>query len=418
LEVFGGNILKVLGIVAEYNPFHNGHLYHIEKSKKMINADAVVCVISGNFVQRGNTSIVDKWTKAEMALLNGADLVIELPVIYSISSAENFAEGAMKLLNSLGIVDAFSFGSECGDIKILDNIANVLYEEPSEYKTMLNRELATGCSFPKAREKALLLYLNDIRKYANVLSSPNNILGIEYLKALKKYGYHLYPMTLQRIGEGYNSTALNYNYISSTAIRQLIAAERFSETIDVIPESVYSLLKDKIECGEIVEDLAVFEREILYSIRSMTIEEISQIPDVAEGLEYSIKEAGNSCNNLHDLISFVKSKRYTMTRIYRILVYILLKITKLDMENISKIKQPYVRVLGFTNKGEGILSEICGRNPRLPVITSLKQFINCNSNKLLRRMIDIDVYATNIYTLGYKYNSVSNLDYTQNIVKL
>ena len=151
--------MRVLGVIAEYNPFHNGHAYHLEQSKQESDADAVVCVISGNFVQRGNTSLVDKWTKTEMALLNGADLVIELPTVYSVSSAENFAEGSMKLLNSLGVVNSFSFGSECGDITTLNNIANVLHAEPKEYVTMLNRELELGSSFPKAREKAALLYL-------------------------------------------------------------------------------------------------------------------------------------------------------------------------------------------------------------------------------------------------------------------
>ena len=149
---------RVLGIIAEYNPFHNGHLYHIAKSKQETGAQYVIAVISGNFVQRGNTSIINKWTKARMALLNGADLVIELPTIYSISSAENFAEGAIKILNSLGVVDTLSFGMEANDISTLNNIANVLYNEPKEYVTMLSHELSKGNSYPKARENALLLY--------------------------------------------------------------------------------------------------------------------------------------------------------------------------------------------------------------------------------------------------------------------
>ena len=156
---------KVLGIIAEYNPFHNGHLYHIRESVEQTEADYVVCVISGNFVQRGNTSIIDKWTKAKMAIAQGADLVIELPTIYATSSAENFAEGAIKILDSLGIVDTLSFGIEAKDLATLNNIANVLYQEPKEYVTMLNHELNKGVSFPKARENALMMYLNDIKRY-------------------------------------------------------------------------------------------------------------------------------------------------------------------------------------------------------------------------------------------------------------
>ena len=410
--------MKVLGIVAEYNPFHNGHAYHLEKSKVLSNADAVVCVITGNFVQRGNTSLVDKWTKAEMALLNGADLVIELPTVYSVSSAENFAEGAMKLLNSLGVIDTISFGSECGDIGILDNIATVLNSEPTEYVTMLNRELAMGVSYPKAREKALLLYLNDIRKYANVLSAPNNILGIEYLKALKKYHYNMFPITVPRLGGSYNSKLVSGNLASATAIRQHILEENYKELPKVIPSNVQGILKNKIERGEIVEDLAVFENELLYTLRRMSIEEIAQIPDVSEGLENSIKNAAESCNNLRDLVTYIKSKRYTLTRIYRILVYILLNITKVDMENARRTKVPYVRVLGFSNRGEDLLSLICSRNPKLPVITSLKNFYTANVNKTFKRMIDIDIFATNVYTLAYKYNSVANLDFTKKIIKL
>lgn len=177
---------NILGIVAEYNPFHLGHLYHITKSKELSDSSYVVAIMSGNFVQRGDTSIVDKWTKTQMALLNGVDLVIELPTLYAISSAENFAYGSMRILDSLKIVDNLSFGSEVGDIEILNSIADVIHREPPEYVSILKHELNKGVSYPTARERALLIYLNDVRRYANVLSGSNNILGIEYLKALKK----------------------------------------------------------------------------------------------------------------------------------------------------------------------------------------------------------------------------------------
>lgn len=188
----------VVGIIAEYNPFHNGHKYHLEKSKQIAHADYTIAVISGNFVQRGNVSLVDKWTKAEMALKNGVDLVIELPTIYSISSAENFAYGAIKTLDALNIVDYVSFGSETYDLNILNKIADIFYYQPSEYVSLLNHELSKGISFPKARENAILMYLNDIRTYANILSSPNNILGIEYLKALKRTRSQIAPINIQR----------------------------------------------------------------------------------------------------------------------------------------------------------------------------------------------------------------------------
>lgn len=191
---------NVLAIIGEYNPFHNGHLYHLNESKKIAQADYTIAIMSGNFVQRGDVSIVDKWTKTKMALRNGIDLVLELPCIYSISSAENFALGAIKTLNSLKIVDMLSFGCENDDISVLKAFADILTDEPDEYKSILNHELSKGVSFPKARETALLLYLNDIRKSANVLSSPNNILAIEYLKALNITKSTIDPISIPRVG--------------------------------------------------------------------------------------------------------------------------------------------------------------------------------------------------------------------------
>ena len=189
---------KTVGIIAEYNPFHNGHYYHLQKAKQEAEADFCVAVISGNFTQRGETSIVNKWAKAYMAICGGADLVIELPTLYSVSSAENFAEGAIKIFDSLGIVNTLSFGIEAKDLATLNNIANVVYQEPKEYVTMLNHELNKGVSFPKARENALMMYLNDIKRYANVLNGSNNILAIEYLKAIKKLKSPLKPVGIKR----------------------------------------------------------------------------------------------------------------------------------------------------------------------------------------------------------------------------
>ena len=196
---------NVLGIIAEYNPFHNGHMAHILQSKQLCDADCTVCVMSGNFTQRGTPAIVDKWARTQMALSNGIDIVIELPTIYSIASAEHFALGSVKILDSLGLVDFLSFGSECGHLDILDEIATVLHNEPKEYTTLLKHELSKGISFPRARENAILLYLNDIRRYANILSNPNNILGIEYLKALKKLKSPIEPITVERNTAQHNS---------------------------------------------------------------------------------------------------------------------------------------------------------------------------------------------------------------------
>lgn len=408
---------KVLGIIAEYNPFHNGHLYQIEEAKKQTGADYVIAIMSGNFTQRGNTSLVNKWVKANMALQNAVDIVIELPTIYSISSAENFAEGAIKILDSLKVVDTLCFGTETSDFAALNNIANVLYNEPKEYISMLNHELGKGVSYPKARESALMMYLNDIKRYANILSGSNNILAIEYLKALKKLKSDMKPYSIQRKKVYYNDEKIVDEFASSTAIRKLVAREEYDEIRKVVPTDSYMLLKEEIKRGNIVIDIVKFEKEILYELRSMSLSEIAQLPDVSEGLEHTIKKAVDSCNNIIDLINIVKSKRYTQTRIQRILLYALLRITKKDMANAKKIT-PYTRILGFNKKGKQLLSDICRINKKINIITSVKKFESTNINKTLSQMLKKDIYASNIYTLGYEYDSWSNLDYTNKLIVL
>ena len=408
---------KVLGIIAEYNPFHNGHLYHINESKKAVNADYVVAIISGNFVQRGDTSLVDKWSKAEMAIKNGADLVIELPLLYSISSAENFAEGGIKMLNSFNIVDYISFGSELCDVNTLNEFADVLFHEPKEFVSVLNHELSKGFSYPKARENALLMYLNDIRKYANILSSPNNIIAIEYLKALKKYKSSIVPVSINRNKVDYNSTEIVDGFASATAIRKIAMTNDVWSLRQAMPKSSFDIMYDCLRSGKTVSSLSKFEKEIIYNLRKMSVSEIANLPDVSEGLEYSIKNAANSCNTIDELISIVKSKRYTTTRLRRILVYCLLGITKKDIQDSRKVI-PYARVLGFNDKGKELLSGISHANSKLDIVTSVKRYMETSNNRILKNMLAKDIFATDIYTLGYDYDSSSNLDYTHPIVNL
>lgn len=416
----------VLGIIAEYNPFHNGHLYHLKESKKATGAEYTVAIISGNFTQRGSTSIIDKWKKTEMALQNGVDLIIELPVLYSISSSENFAEGSIKILNSLGIIDFLSFGSETSNIKILNNFANILYDEPKEYKKILSNYLDTGLSFPKARENALLEYIKNFEdvntnfdNYQNILSSPNNILGIEYLKALKKYKSSIKPVCIKRSIADYNSSdiSINTSIASATAIRELIKNKNFNTIKTVIPEKSYSILADCINSGCIIPDLNCFEKEIIYVLRKMSIKEIANLPDVSEGLEFLIKKTVNSCNTLTELLNTIKSKRYTITRLQRILLYALLDISKKDMKLSKEVDSPYIRVLGFNDNGKKLISKIMDKNPNQPLITSVKKFVDNNSNTSLQTMLNKDIFATNVYSLGFKNNSFANLDFKNRIIK-
>ena len=406
---------RVLGIIAEYNPFHNGHMYHLQKAKEQSGAQYSVCVMSGNFVQRGNTSILNKWKKAEMALLNGIDLVIELPTVYSVASAESFSLGAIKLLENLKIIDAISFGAETDDFAALNNISSIVYEEPKKYKDLLNKELKKGISFPKARENALMLYLNDNKRYANILNSPNNILAIEYLKSLKKIKSTIQPIPIKREKVYYNQNTIVDEFASATAIRNLLKNKQFSEIRKVVPKSTYEILNKESELGNIVLDLSNYEKQIIYNLRKMSVEEIAELPDVSEGLEHSIKNAANFSNNIKNLINIVKTKRYTQTRIQRILICALLGITKKDVI-MSKRTIPYVRVLGFNEKGKELISRISRSNPKAQVITSVKKFKDQNNNKTYKRLLDIDIFSTDIYTMACYSDSIANLDYTKNMV--
>lgn len=409
---------RVLGIIAEYNPFHNGHFYHMQEAKRATNAEYCVCVVSGNFTQRGEPSIINKWSKAYMALCCGADLIIELPTIYSTSSAENFASGAIKILNSLKIVTDVAFGTECNDIATLNNIANVVYSEPKEYKNILNHELKRGLSYPSARENAIMMYLNDIKRYANVMASSNNILAIEYLKALKAQKSRINPIAIKRNKVYYNDETIVDGLASATAIRKFLARKEYADVRKVVPRSTYQILGEEIKKGKVILSIKDFEKEIIYNLRKMSIEEIANLPDVSEGLEYSIKRAAEESNDINEIIEKIKSKRYTQTRIQRILIYSLLNINKKDMQN-SKNIIPYTRILGFNQRGRMLLSEIVRENPKINMITSVGKYVKQDAkkaNKQLIQMLSTDIFATNVYTLGYKNDAKANLDFTNNMI--
>ncbi len=409
---------KVLSVIAEFNPFHNGHLYHVTESKRQTGCNYAIAVMNGNFTQRGEPSIIDKWSKAQMALSSGFDLVLELPTVYGISSAENFAEGAVKLLNSLGIVDVLSFGSEEGNLDNLNTFASLFLDEPAEYVTLLKDELKRGYSFPSAREKAAIAYLNLKEDKKNILTNPNNILGIEYLKALKKFSSNIKPFTIKRVFSDYNSLEINHTFASSSAIRNLISSNRLEKLSSIIPEKAYHILYSCLQNGDFVLSLSAYEKIILYSLRTMSLEAITCVPEVSEGLEIVLKNASVSCNTLPTLLAKCKSKRFTLTRLQRILLYVLLGITKKDME-FSKNVIPYIRILGMNSQGQELVSQICKSTPSLSVITSLKKFQDSNKHFHLQKMISIDKKASDIYTLGFS-NSISyaNLDYTKKMIIL
>lgn len=323
--------------------------------------------------------------------------------------------GAIKILNNLGIVDYLSFGSELGEISPLNDLASLLYKEPKELSQLINQYSKTGVSYPRARELALMQFLGGHQKHKEALNNPNNILGIEYLKALKKYKSPIKPLTMKREYTDHNSKNIKNGIASSTAIRAMLQKKKNIHS--VVPFETYELLENKMEEGQLITSINVFEKEILYTLRRMTLQEIANLPDVTEGLENRIKLAVNNCNNLEEVIERIKTKRFTATRIQRILLYALLNITQKDM-NMSRRTIPYIRVLGFNKHGKKIISAIARENPRAHIIISVKRFMESNVDPRLRTMLSKDILATNIYTLGYKNNSIANLDYTHKIVEI
>lgn len=399
--------MNVVGLITEYNPFHNGHKYHLEKSKELSGASHSIAVMSGNFLQRGEPALLDKWVRAEIAIREGVDLVIELPTIFSCNSAEFFAFGGISLLNSLNVVDSFCFGSELGKLDDLHLISDLLINEPLTFKDLLKKYLDRGLTFPLARQKAMLEYLGNSLKNDSTLSSPNNILGIEYLKALKLLKSDIIPLTIKRIAADYNSTEINGKICSATAIRKFLE-ENYSILEDlknVVPDSSFKLIKGLIQEGKGPIFASDLEELIFYRLRTISTDELKNIHDINEGLENRLKSGALLSVTYGGLINFLKTKRYTQTRLQRTLIKVLIGITRDDILSLSTKKAPqYIRVLGFNNKGASLLKRI-KKVSNLPVITNLKRYRP--QNIIASRMIDIDKIATDIYTLLYK-----NIDLT------
>ena len=407
--------MKVCGIVAEYNPFHNGHKYQIEQTKKLTGCDTIIAVMSGNFMQRGIPASFDKWTRAKIAVENNdVDLVIELPVCYATASAEYFAHGAIGILDALNCVDYLSFGSKYNDVEVLKRIASVLHSEPEEYKNLLQKELKKGTSFPLARSNALKNFLKkefNSKILETILLDSNNILGIEYLKALLTYDSPITPCAIERIGGDYMSTEIVGNFCSANGIREMLESNNLSNLSSVLPAPTLSILQEQLTLGKAPMMLKNFEKEILFLLRRLSTTELSQIADVTDGLENVMKKASLESFTIEQLIENIKTKRYTKTRVQRILIHSLLGITKGILQEQKETPQ-YARVLAFSKKGKELISEATKKS-RIPIVTSVSRFLK-NATETQKEMLALDIQATNIYTLGYPVPIFrkNNLDYT------
>lgn len=357
--------MKIAGIVAEYNPFHAGHRHHIEMTKKY--TDAVVVVMSGGFVERGLPAVFDKWERAEMALDGGADLVCELPAIYATSGAENFATGALGILNALP-VDMLSFGSESADIKSLSKIAALIADEPTNYKTILHEKLADGAGFAVARTAAIERILGT--DAAAILKNPNDILALEYLKALHTRHSAITPVAVKRIGADHD-TLSDHDFPSARAIRQQYYKEN---------KNHYATLIDR------------YDGLIMAKLITADLSDLRALFDISEGMEFAIQNALETAQHTQDVIDQVSSKRIPKSRVRRALCALALNLTKENLK-ILQSAPPYLRVLGFNQTGRTLLRQFSDAD--IPIITNLKSN-RTRLNKTQRDVLAIDIRATEL----------------------
>ncbi len=430
--------MKIVGLITEYNPFHNGHLYHIRKAKEITGADAVIVVMSGDFVQRGAPAIMSKHIRAEVALEAGVPLVLELPVCFSTGSAEYFAAGAVSLLEHLGCIDSICFGSECGDYDTLEKIALAALHEPEQYKKLLKRYLAQGISFPLARQWALLEYFHDetLRK---VLEQPNNILGIEYIKALYRSNSSMKAYTIKRIVSGYHDDSLRSGYSSASAIRKLLAHAGHSLHLEDneqksagmfdepnLSEVLFRLEREvPKECIHFLEDAYQIRYPIYsndfsallgYKLLTETKDSLAEYLDISEELANRILRHSSDLITIDQFCNLLKTKDTTYARISRCLFHVLLDINKEHMESYKNAGYcQYARVLGFRKDAQKILSLI-KKYSDTPLITKLSHAASLSETG--QRMIAGDVFAANLYEriVTEKYKEPFINEYTQQVV--
>ena len=413
--------MKTVGLITEYNPFHNGHAYHIEKAKMLTGADRVIVVMSGDFVQRGAPAVMPKHLRTESALLSGASLIIELPVCFATVSAEYFAQGSISLLNRLGCIDSICFGSECGDLHLLEEIAQILADEPIEYQTALKQALKEGASFPAARQEALNIYSD---KYSEILASPNNILGIEYLKALAKIHSKMEPFTIKRIGAGYHDMDIDGQFSSATAIRsdiyQLADVNSSSESLPLthiqtqVPSSCHELMKKNYRTRYPVK-ADDFSLLLKAKLLSETAGSLSHYLDMSPELANRILRLRNDYLSFEQFCDLLKTKELTRSRISRSFIHVLLGITK-DWLTAMKAPAPYARILGFRRDHADLLG-ILKQTSDIPLITSPARAVLADT---AYQMLELDIYASDLYesVITDLYGTPFHNELTKQIIKI
>ena len=427
--------MKVVGLITEYNPFHNGHSYHIQKAREITGADYCVVVMSGHYVQRGEPACMDKYLRTAIALRSGADLVLELPIPFATGSAEYFATGAVSILDKLGVVDFLCFGSESGNLSHLSFVASVLSREPEPFSRLIKHFMAEGSSYPAARGQALISYLTKyapeaapapVEQIQALISAPNNILGIEYIKALSRRDSPIRPVTISRDSD-YLSKTLSAPFCSSSAIRHVfqsrssgsqVTTQALKTVRSCVPREAYLVMSENYSSRlPIFAD--DFSSMLLYKLLSARNSDLTDYLDVSSDLENRIKSQLTGASTFSGFIDAVKARQYTRTRISRALLHILLDI---KVDDFVRYKEndfvPYARVLGFQKSAAPLLKNI-KHNSSLPLLTKM-----ANAQKLLAPigldMLSQEIFAAGLYqsVVFHKYGCRMKNEYTHGVITL
>ncbi len=387
--------MKIAGIIAEYNPFHKGHAFQIEKTKEQ-GATHIVVVMSGNYVQRGDFAVLDKWTRAQMAIECGADLVLEMPLRGSLSSGTEFAKAGVNVLNSLKIVDFLSFGSECGDVNKLYNVLSAM--ERAQEQNLLEPYLAKGYSFPRALQSAIEPICED----AHLLSNPNDTLAISYLSALEETG--ILPMGIKRVGCDHDSRVTSNDFASASYLRERMGKEDIEK---YLPNSANALLNEAIKDGRCPAQMENIERAVFAKLRSLEIEDFAKIQDVCEGLHNRIYEAVRTSCDFSELVMKIKTKRYTHARIRRILIRAALHLFGEDGE------PAFIRILGIGKGGAEILNAASEDTPLISRVSQVKGL----GDEAMAQFKEL-CKSTDFYMLSQPKAGDCDLEMTKSVCKL
>ncbi len=399
--------MRIAGVVAEYNPFHNGHAHHLEKTRERnggCEATHIVAVMSGSFVQRGEPAILPKFDRARAALAGGADLVIELPVPWCLSSAEGFAYGAVSLLNSLGCVNYLSFGSEIGALAPLEKVVTLM--DTPRFSTLLKYFMGMGIALPEAQQKALTEIGGEAT--AAVLATPNNTLGIEYLKALQRLDSPIRPFTIQRHGCEHDSLAPIGDTASATYLRNLLHSDRLINALPYMPSACSAVLSEAAQKERVPADAKYLERAVLSALRQRTPAQLRELPGISEGLENRVYAAIRTARSLKELEDAIKTRRYPLTRVRRLIWSAYLGIPA----GYAATQPPYIRILAANERGKEVLS---AAKPTVPLLYRAAQVPKLNA--ACQALWELENRATDLYGLGFAKPLPCGADCTTGLIR-